>query len=470
MRTLSEDRNLRLFTFTVLYFAQGIPWGFISVGYVVLLADLGLDNTAVGAAMGLAYLPWSFKVLWGPLLDAVPPLRIGRRRPFIVLAEILMALTLLALLPLDPTAQLGMVSFLLFLHNTFASLQDVAVDALAVDLLEESERGRANAMMWAGKAAGVALGGGGGTVLAKYAGWSALFVAMAIAVGLVALVPLLVRERPITPSDRKVDARLLRLVWFLIPFAAVGVVLYGLSIVEAQLGDHPLAPLVSIAQPFAAVLGAIAAWPLVDRKGFGELRRSFSFSTPWWGLAAGMLMPVGYALVASPLMRMIRADLMLSEERIGFLSGVVEPLTGVLGALVGGVLADWLGGRRAIGGCMGGLAACLALFALTESYWPSYAFLIGWTMAQTFVLYGYNAASLGVFMGLANPRVGATHFAVYMAATNLTYAWTAPLGGVIADAWGFPWLFTLAAVLQFAAIALVVPLDTRRAAAHYRSG
>src|SRR5688572_12420366 len=93
---LSESRLLRLLTFGALYFAQGVPWGFISVGYVVLLADQGLDNTAIGKAMALAYLPWSFKVLWGPLLDAVPALRIGRRRPFIIASELLMGFTILS--------------------------------------------------------------------------------------------------------------------------------------------------------------------------------------------------------------------------------------------------------------------------------------------------------------------------------------------------------------------------------------
>ena len=49
---------MRFATFGALYFAQGVPWGFIAVGFVVFLTDLGLDNTAMGSALGLAYLPW----------------------------------------------------------------------------------------------------------------------------------------------------------------------------------------------------------------------------------------------------------------------------------------------------------------------------------------------------------------------------------------------------------------------------
>ena len=95
MLVLTESRTLRFSVLSALYFAQGLPWGFISVGYVVLLSDLGMDNTSVGQAMGLAYLPWSFKFLAGPLLDRMTRTRWGRRRPFIIAAEALMGLSLL---------------------------------------------------------------------------------------------------------------------------------------------------------------------------------------------------------------------------------------------------------------------------------------------------------------------------------------------------------------------------------------
>lgn len=468
MTTLAESRLLRLLTFTALYFAQGVPWGFISVGYVVLLADLGLDATAVGVAMGLAYLPWSFKILWGPLLDAVPALRIGRRRPFIVFAEAMMGLTLLALLWVDPRESIGTVGLLLFVHNTFAALQDVAVDALAVDLLKEDERGTANSLMWAGKSLGVVFGGGGGTLIAKWYGWNTLFVAMAIGVWLIMLLPLLLRERPLRPEDRAADSSLLRLAWFLIPAAVVGALMYGLSELEARNAEHPYVALISVATPFVAVFGAIAAWPLVDRDGFRKMRESFSFTVPWWGVLAGVLTPAGYAMVGPAMSRYIRADLGLSEERIATLSGVVDPAAGVLGALMGGVMADRMGARPAIGLLMGGLGTCLAVWALNPEQWASWFFLVAWTAIFQGLVNAYSAATLGLFMSLSNPRIGATHFAVYMAATNLTYAWTAPVGGLIADAYDFQTLFIVAAGLQVVTIVLLLPIDAKRAALVYR--
>lgn len=467
MPTLSESRALRLVTFAALYFAQGLPWGFVSVGYVVLLADLGYDNTAIGAAVGLSYLPWSFKVAWGPLLDAVPPLRIGRRRPFIVGAQLALGGTLLALMFIDPRASLPTVTLVLFLNNTFASLQDVAVDALAVDTLTDDERGRANSLMWAGKSLGVVAGGGGGTLFAKHLGYPALFVTMACVVWAIMLLPLLIRERPPHPDDRPVDPRLVRLLWFLLPVAAVGGIMYGLSEVQDHYAKEPWIVAIPIVQPFAAVLVAIAAWPLVDRAGFAALRKSFSFATPWWGVVVGVLTPCGYALIPTVMTRLIRVDLGLSEEKIATLSGVVDPASGVVGALIGGVLADKVGKRSAMALAMVGIAVCLFTWAVTRQLWADWWFLIGYSIAFNLCIYAYNASSLGLYMSLSNPQISATHFAIFMATTNLTYAWATPLAGVIADRWGAIPLFVTAGILQLATIVTLLGVDPRRAAAVY---
>jgi PAT family beta-lactamase induction signal transducer AmpG len=413
--TLSESRFLRFLTFGALYFAQGIPWGFISVGYVVFLTDQGLDNQAVGAAVGLGYLPWSFKVVWGPLIDRFPSARFGRRRPFILGAELLMGVTMLLLLFVDPKKDLTMVSAVLFLHNTFAALQDVAVDALAVDVLREDERGSANSVMWACKSFGIAVGGGAGTVLAKHLGWPALFVTITILIWAVMALALAVRERPRASA--------------------------------AAPGDDRAEPRLSIK----------------------ELLASFSFAAPLVGVAIAMLTPLGYALLNAVQTRMLRADFKLSEEAIATLSGVVSPISGVVGALIGGVLSDKLGLRKVTAGFMVLIAASLAAFAALPDLRPSMTFLIVWTAAFQVSIGAYNAATLAFFMALSNPAVGATQFAVYMAGTNVTYAWASPLGGYMADELGLTATFAIAAAAQLVMIILLPLCDPRAAEARFRA-
>lgn len=425
MVTLVESRLARLLTLGALYFAQGVPWGFIAVGYVVYLTDQKLDAAAVGDAIGLAYIPWSFKILAGPIIDRFPSARYGRRRPFIIGAQLLMGLTLLALLGVDGR-QLGLVGAILFAHNTFAAMQDVATDALAVDVLPADERGKANSVMWAAKNFGVAVGGGGGTLIAKHLGWSTLFVVNAVLIWIVMGLVIAIRERPGVRAEQPTPYR-------------------------GDAGGGAEVP----ADP-----GPRLAW--------SEVKRSFSFATPILGIAVAMLTPVGYALVGTVFTRLMRADLGLSEERIAILAGTIDPICGVLGALLGGVLADRLGVRKTMGGAMAVIGLCLATFAASRGMWPSFTFLVVYSVIVTSAIASFNAATLGFFMTLSNPAIGATQFALYMAATNLTYAWTSPVGGRLADRFGAPTAFAIAACAQLATITLLFFVDPRKAEERFR--
>ncbi len=407
--SLSESRLLRFVFFGLLYLAQGIPWGFLAGGYRVFLIDRGLSNEALGTVMQVAYLPWSFKVFFGPLLDRYRGGRFGRRRPFIVFAEIMMGVPLLALAAVDP-GRLGLVNVVLFVHNTFAALQDVAVDGLAVDILPENETGRANSIMWAGKTVGVMLGSGG-AVLAKHIGWQATFVAMTLPVWALMLVPLLVRERP-----RSEDARLGR---------------------EGRRLDVP------------------------------ELLRTLRFLPTIGGFVIAFLAPAGFALVGVFSTRLYRVDLALSEEALWLLSIVGTP-AGVVGALVGGALADRIGMHKTIAGSMALIGIVMATFASLPGLWPRYGFLLAYGAALQIAVCSYSASSLKFFMRLTNPAVGATQFTAYMAMTNLCYSFTAKYGGWMADRVGYTRSFFIAAAVQILAIPLLLLCDPRKAEAHFR--
>lgn len=410
MLALSQSRWLRYFSFSALYFAQGIPWGFISTGYVVFLADQGLGNEEIGKAIGAAYLPWSFKILWGPLIDRFPT-RFGRRRPYIILAELLMGMSLLALLVPDPTSELRLVATILFVHNTFAAMQDVAVDALAVDILPEDERGTANSIMWAAKALGVAAGGGGGTVIAKHTGWPTLFVLMTAVVWLVMLIPVLVRERPKHAAGNGIEP-------------------------SARFSPR-------------------------------ELWRSFAFKPAILGLAIAFFTPIGYAMAGPSFTRLIRKDLGFSEELIGMLAGVVDPIASVAGALIGGILADRLGKKRVIGGFMVLIAASMAGFGLLQSHW-GVPLVVAYAVVSNVVINAYNAATFGFFMSLSNPAIGATQFAVFMATTNLCYSQATRWGGWVADHHGYPAMFYAAAAVQLVTIVLLPFCDEKQAEVRFR--
>ncbi|XP_039110069.1 major facilitator superfamily domain-containing protein 3 isoform X2 [Hyaena hyaena] len=126
-----------------LYLVQGLPYGLQSGLLPLLLRARGLSLTRVGLAKVL-YLPWLFKLVWAPLVDTR-----GSLRAWLTLSTAALGLVcgLLAALPPAEAGQAELpvtVAGLLLLLNLGAAVQDVALDTLAVQLLEPAELGPGN--------------------------------------------------------------------------------------------------------------------------------------------------------------------------------------------------------------------------------------------------------------------------------------------------------------------------------------
>ena len=141
-------------------------------------------------------LPWTFKWVWGPLIDRYGIPSMGRRRPWILLAQAGM-ITTIAMMAFVPslTADVVLLGWMVLIHNVFNSLQDVAVDALAVDLLREEERGRVSGLMYGSKFLGTFIGGAIMTRILDLSDFNTVFVVQVVMLVLISLFPLLLRER-----------------------------------------------------------------------------------------------------------------------------------------------------------------------------------------------------------------------------------------------------------------------------------
>jgi PAT family beta-lactamase induction signal transducer AmpG len=147
---LADSRWQRIVAFCALYLAQGVPWGFMLITLPSYLAyHHAVGDDEIGKLKAIILVPWSFKLIWAPLMDSFTIRSMGRRRVWIIGAEVMMAVTLLGFIGLsNPAGHLRFLLYMYFLHNCFASLQDVCTDALAVDILSPSEQGQMNGMMW----------------------------------------------------------------------------------------------------------------------------------------------------------------------------------------------------------------------------------------------------------------------------------------------------------------------------------
>jgi PAT family beta-lactamase induction signal transducer AmpG len=413
MRTLSQSPRLRLATFGALYLAQGLPAGFVFILYVVFLTDQGLGNAAIGSAIGLMSIPSALKIPLALLMDRFGSTRFGRRRPYIVAAELGMGATLLSLLFLDPQRDLRLIGAVLFLHATFTAIQDAATDALAVELLQEGERGKANGVMSASKSAGVALTGGIGALVVKRLGWSSLVIIITILIWLVMALVIAVRERPETDTRGASSAR--------------------------------------------------------NAFRFAELRRAFGARTSLVGLAVAILTPAGPALIGTVYTRLLRKDLGLSIETIGTLMGVIEPIAGISGALLGGALSDRFGMRKVAASAMAAFGALLVLFGMSPGLWHSFSFLVAISIALPFFAYAASAVLVGFYMRLTNPTVAATQIAIFTAMSSITSAIAVPLGGRIAERHGAAAVFVTAGILELTFLGLLRFCDPRAAEAQFRA-
>lgn len=193
----TDSPRLRLFLGTMLYLAQGFPQGVLFYALPSWLAVNGQPAAAVGLVASATLLPWSFKFLIGGFVDRYSYHAMGRRRSWLVgaqIAIIALFLSFAASQP-DPGATV-LIAGLAFGLSSATAIQDIALDALVIDLTPKEELGRLNSFMFGGKLLGIA----GGTAFTAF-----LIESYSIQVAMIgsliffmipALTALLIRERP----------------------------------------------------------------------------------------------------------------------------------------------------------------------------------------------------------------------------------------------------------------------------------
>jgi PAT family beta-lactamase induction signal transducer AmpG len=194
---LTESRPLRLFSFFLLYFGQGLPVGISTIAIPAWLAANGAPDAHVALIAGTAYLPWSFKPIPAFIMDRYAYLPMGRRRLWLILALAMMFAAFAIAAALAPEVEdIVVLWWITFLLGAGAATQDVAVDGLAVDILPERDQGVASSFMFGGQTVGrAAAGAAAGTLLYLYGSQVAFLVFLPV-IALITLYAMLLRERP----------------------------------------------------------------------------------------------------------------------------------------------------------------------------------------------------------------------------------------------------------------------------------
>lgn len=374
---LAQSKWLRFLTLCLLYVCQGLPIGVFQVALPAWFAAEGLSVSEIGGFIAIVFLPWGFKLFAGPVMDRFAYPAMGRRRPWILLAQlgIIVSFLLIAILSPNPKESYYLLAALGFMANFFGAVQDVAVDGMAIDILEENERAQANAYMFGGQVGGISVSGAVGSAALVNFGLSAAALIMAFLVFLIMLLPLFLRERA---GER------------LVPWSAGEASAEALASVNESWRDIVVTLIRALILPMSLLLTFLEG-----------LQRA----------AAGILVSIGPAITVQ--------DLGWAQTEFANWIAIIGIVASVVGVLFG-ALVDRVGLVKVLFVFILLRTIGFVVFAYTQEHWQNAEYFKAMLLFEYVASQFVTMTVIALFMRLCLPRVAATQFAVYMALANLT--------------------------------------------------
>ena len=375
--TLSESSLLRYIAFTALYAAQGLPGGLLGVALPAWLVENGWGADQIALYLAIVFFPWSFKPIAGPLMDRFTFLPMGRRRPWVLAAQLglLLSFAVMAAIP-DPVDHFCLLVSLGFIVSLCASFQDVAVDGMAIELLPEDQQARANGFMWGGKTVGRALATAGGAFLLNTLGYSFSVLLIAGFLGLIFLIPLLFRERPCEK---------------LLPWTSG-------KISEISLKLQP------------------ENWKSI----FINLIRAFWLPTSRLAITGFFILFIGDGVLEVILPVLTVGQLGWDDVTYSSLSATSKLIAGFSGMLIGASLVDRIGKIRSLFIIVIPMVLFTLAMGLFPDLWQNKKIIISYIFCRDICIVTVTITFLAISMGLSWQKIAATQFALYMALSNLS--------------------------------------------------
>ena len=213
--------DIRMIRILLLGAISGFPWVLIGSSLSLWLKEEGLSRSTIGWA-GLIFGVYAFNYLWAPLIDRIqiPFLtkKIGHRRGWIVLMQLVILISLILWSLINPSENLALLISIGLVIAIASSTQDITVDALRIEQVGENETksmAAGAAMAVVGWWTGYKLGGVVALFTAEYFEkigvnnyWQATFIVMGVVVILMNIALMFVHENSFTErvlSQKKTD-------------------------------------------------------------------------------------------------------------------------------------------------------------------------------------------------------------------------------------------------------------------------
>jgi PAT family beta-lactamase induction signal transducer AmpG len=495
--TLRLFCHRRVLSMLFLGFSAGIPLLLIFSSLSLWLREAGIDR-AVVTYFSWAALGYSFKFVWAPLVDQLPlpwlTAVLGRRRAWMLLAQVAIAAAILLMASIDPQqggASLWWMAVAAVILGFSSATQDIVIDAFRIESADVKLQALMSSTYIVGYRLAMLLTGAGSLYLAEgfgststvynYAAWQSTYTLMAAAM-IVGVVTTLVIDEPRRSESKSYLETSAEYGRFLLLFAVAVTGFIGIYVLSSAMatewklslamvfGNEALAALLIEALRLASALSC--AWLLafllvkLNIVRYAMLERTYLmpirdfFMRYGWSFAWMLLALIGLYRISDIVLGVISNvfyyDMGFSKTEIATVVKTFGLLMTIAGGLIGGLLAVRLGVIRVL--LLGGVlaAATNLLFMLLAG--------IGYDMFWFYLVISADNLSAGIasaafvafLSSLTNVSFTAMQYAIFSSLMTLIPKSLGGYSGSMVDAMGYQGFFLLTAVLGVPALLLIV--------------
>ncbi len=410
--SFSQNSLVRLYFHSpvLLQFFLGIPSGLplaLTAGLLsAWLFEEGISKETIGIFAAIAT-PYSLKFLWSPLLDGFTIPYLGKRRGWMLITQLMMALCLALMGLSDPSEQPLIIGILAFFLAFFSASHDIAKDAYRVEILPVAMQGAGSALFVLGYRVGNNLiSAVGALYLAYYFGWQNAYLIMAAIMLALCLTLLNIKEPDIHNHNQSQKLIRMSTAQWLTEYAinpffdflkrpqAIEILLF---IILYRMAD--------------AFLG-IMAYPFYLELGFSKIEIA----------------------------------------NVGKLYGLAAL---AVGSILGGIMVFRLGVIKSL--WIGGIAASISNLAfIWQAHVGAELYALALTIGLDNISGGLATTALIAYMGsLMNLRFTATQFALLSSLSAVGRTWLGTSSGYAAEHLGWDGFFILSAIIGIPALVVL---------------
>ncbi len=490
----------RVITLLFLGFSAGLPLLLIFSSLSLWLREAGAERAAV-TYFSWAALGYSFKFVWAPLVDQLPlPFLsqvLGRRRSWMLVAQIAIMASILMMAGIDPGASQSSLTWMAIaavLLGFSSATQDIVIDAYRIESAEVELQAMMSASYIAGYRIGMLAAGAGSLYLAdwfgtstveySYQAWRWTYSSMAAAMLIGVCTTLLIRE-PDIQSKRTLQSNRDYLRFLLLFVVAIGgfvaVFFFSADVVAASraLLSHLVNPYLAafVMESLRLLAALFSAWvlalllvrfglveyPMVERTYLRPVRDFFE--RYGWSLAWILLALIGMYRISDIVLGVIAnvfyQDLGFSKSEIASVVKTFGLLMTIAGGFIGGLMSMRFGVIRIL--LVGALLSALTnlLFMLLAGIGHDIFWLYLVISADNLSAGIASAAFVAFLSSLTNVSFTAMQYAMFSSLMTLIPKVLGGYSGTMVDAIGYPVFFLITAILGLPVLFLIAMVAKR---------